>query len=223
MRRILLTLTSTTLTGLVLTVLSPTAQAAAPSAQDQTFMQASAQTNLAEIAIGKIALSRAKIDSTIMLANKTISDHQLAQSKLETVSKQTGVALPSAPNATQQAQAAQLQSVAQSAFDLTYDQIQVSGHQLALSQTDTEISSGSDATVKAYAQQTRPVIAMHLSMAQANVAALTGTPGVPAGTGGSAATRSGSLRWLTLSGMGVAALLAAGLVLLRTRRLIRSS
>jgi putative membrane protein len=223
MRRILFTFTAATLTGLILAAMAPTAQAAAPSAQDQTFMKASAQTNLAEITIGKIALSRAQLADTIALANKTISDHQLAQSQLETVSKQNGVALPTAPNATQQAQAAQLQSVPASSFDLTYDQIQVSGHQLALSQTDTEISSGSDASVKAYAQQTRPVIAMHLSMAQANVAALTGTPGVPAGTGGTAATQSGSVRWLTLSGIGAAALIAGGLLLLRTRRLVRGS
>jgi putative membrane protein len=184
-----------------------TASAAAPSSQDTTFMAATAQTDLAEITIGQIALNRSTNTTIRDLANKTISDHQTAQGKLEALAKTLDVTLPTTPNATQQSQAAQLRAVAASSFDVTYAQIQVSGHELAVASTKQEISAGSDPSVVALANTLLPIITGHLTMSQQALAAVGGTPvQVPAGSGGLAATSS-STPWISI------ALLTLGVIL----------
>ena len=198
---------------------APAASAAAPSAQDKTFMGAAAQTNLAEITLGGIVKPKTSNDQTIEVANKTVSDHTTAQSQLTALAKQKGVTLPSAPNATQQAGAAKVSAADASTVDLTYGQVQVQGHQAALADIDKELSSGSDADTKAFATAQRPIVAMHLQMAQSLVAATSGTPsGVPAGTGGQAAAQQDATPWLTTTLWIAGGLLVVLVLAIATRR-----
>jgi putative membrane protein len=193
---------------------------AAPSTQDTTFLADNEQTNIAEQSIGALAEQRGQDSGTKSLAQMTSSDHKVAQGKVTAVAKALAVTLPTAPNPTQLAQAAQLKSVSASAFDLTYAQIQVSGHELAVANTQKEISAGSDSSAIAYAKSYLPVAQMHLQMAQAEVAALGGSPtGVPAGTGGMAATGSADrLGWELGIGAGAVILAVGAGVLVRSRR-----
>jgi putative membrane protein len=171
-------------------LLAPSA-VAAPTAQDVTFLKGNEQTNLAEITIGKIALQRATTSTARSVATMTISDHTKAMAKVKALAAAEHVTLPTLPNALQQSQAATLKTVAASKFDLTYLQIQVAGHNLSIAATNTEISGGSDAKTVTYARFYLPVATMHLKMAREGVTTLGGDPnGVPAGTGGFAATTS---------------------------------
>ncbi|MCW2525964.1 MAG: hypothetical protein JWM76_824 [Pseudonocardiales bacterium] len=208
-------------TAITALVLAPAGEAA-PSAQDSAFMMSNEQVNLAEIAIGNLALQRATSNSARALATMTISDHQAAQTKLMALAASENVTLPTAPNAQQQAQAATLTSVSAASFDLTYLQIQVSGHQTSIAATNTEIASGTDAAVVTYAKGYLPVAQMHLTMAQTGVVALGGaTPtAVPAGNGGQAATTSATTERTAWIGAAVGLLLVigAGYGLLRRRR-----
>lgn len=182
---------ATVIGGALVTVPTISASArVAPTAQDRSFAAASAQTNLAEITIGKIALRRSQSNAVTALAHKTMSDHRSAQTKLTAAAKSAGITLPTAPNATQQAQATQLKQVASGSFDATYLRIQVAGHQLAVAATKKEIGSGSGNAIVSYAKQTLPVITGHLQMAQHDLNALGGPGRVPAGNGGQAATSS---------------------------------
>lgn len=184
-------------------------------------MKSNEQVNLAEITIGKLALQRAKSAAARSLATKTISDHEAAKTKLTALAATEHVTLPSAPNATQQSQAATLKSVSAGKFDLTYLQIQVAGHNLSIAATNTEISTGSDAPTVAYAKYYLPVATMHLKMARDAIATLGGEPtGVPAGTGGHAATTSATTirdAW-TGGAAGILLALLGGFGLLRRRR-----
>jgi putative membrane protein len=187
------------------------ASAAAPAAADSTFMHDNAQTNLAEITIGKIAESRAESADTKALAEKTMTDHEAALTKLKAVAKSVGFTLPDAPNAAQQADAAKLTSVSQDQFDLTYAQVQVAGHQLSIAGTKTELATGTSTEVKNYAAGYLPVAQMHLVMAQDLLTTLGGaTPtAVPAGSGGAGATTATSTRLLQLA-LGVLGLMLFG-------------
>ncbi len=198
----------------------PAAAADSPSGQDKAFMAKNAQTDLAEIAIGQIATSRSSNSQTLALANKTVSDHQAALTKLKSVAQSADVTLPTAPNPQQQADAQKLKTVAADAFDLTYAQVQVAGHNLSIGDTKTELSSGSDLTVTDYANGYLPVAQMHLSMAEDLLSSLGGNPGsVPAGTGGLAAATSSStvLEQVGIGVVGVA-LLGGAVVMIRRRR-----
>jgi putative membrane protein len=194
------------------------ARAASASAQDVTWAQATAQTDYAEIAIGQLAEQRAQHSDTKMMAQVTISDHTKNLSELKSVASQTGISLPTAPNATQQAQAAQLKSVASSQFDATYDAIQVKGHELSIGQTQTELADGTSTAVKANAQAYLPVAEKHLQMAESDYTALGGSvSAVSAGTGGLAATNSDDVPWIAVGAAGALLLAGTGAFGLRRR------
>ena len=195
------------------------ARTAAAAAEDTSWAQATAQTDLAEITIGQIAQQRALHSDTKMMAQVTISDHTKALASLKTVASQAGITLPTAPSATQQAQAAQLKSVASSAFDATYDAIQIKGHELSISQTQTELADGSNAAIKANAQSYLPVAEKHLQMAESDYEALGGSvSSVNAGTGGLAATRpANDAPWIAAGAAGALLLAGTGAFGLRRR------
>jgi putative membrane protein len=199
------------------------AGAAAPNDQDSSYITSNAQTNLAEIAIGELALERAQNESTRELAQMTLTDHQAALAKLQAVADQLGVTLPDAPNTEQQSNAATLKSVSTAAFDATYAQIQVAGHQRSISGTNAEIAGGADPAVVEYAKGYLPVATHHLQMAQEVVAEVGGAPtAVPAGSAGLAAATSSTTVLaqvlLGAAGLGVLILGMAGLLRRRSLR-----
>lgn len=204
---------------LVFSAAAPAMGAAAPSDQDVTFASGNAETSLAEITIAGIALERSDDAQTRELATMTKSDHTAALKKLTAVAEQAGITLPDEPSAAQKADAATLRSVPAAEFDGTYAQIQVAGHQKSVASTNTEISSGQDTTVVAYAQGYLPTASMHLQMAQDLMATLGVTPtAAPAGDGGlAAAATTGSSIPTVVVVLAIALLVLGGVVLLRRR------
>src|ERR1700727_1044280 len=198
------------------------ARAATASAQDTSWAQGTAQTDLAEIAIGQLAQQRASHSATKMMAQVTISDHTKALASLKSVASQEGITLPSAPGATQQPQAAKLKTVASSQFDATYDSTQIQGHELSISATRTELASGSSTAVMNNASAYLPVAEKHLQMAESDYTALGGSvssvPGMNAGTGDLAAIQpADNAPWLAAGAVGAVLLVGTGTFALRRR------
>jgi len=206
-----------------LTVSASSVAVAAPSSQDTNYITSNGQTSLAEITIGELALERAQNDATRELAQMTLTDHQAALAKLQTVAAQLGVPIPTEPSPDQKKDAETLKSVDDASFDLTYAQIQVAGHQKSIAGTNQEISAGSDPAVINYAKDYLPVATMHLEMAQDALAELGGTPSsVPAGSGGLAAATPGTtVGWQALLGFIGLLAIVSGLLILRRRQSIR--
>jgi putative membrane protein len=207
----------------VLTVSGASGAVAAPSQQDTDYITSNGQTSLAEISIGELALHRAQNDAIRELAQMTLTDHQAALAKLQTVAAALGVPVPTEPSPDQKKDAETLQAVDDAAFDLTYAQIQVAGHQKSIAGTNQEISTGSDPAVINYANDYLPVATMHLEMAQDALAELGGTPSVvPAGSGGLAASTPGvAVGWQALLGLVGLLAIVSGLLILRRRQSIR--
>lgn len=222
LRRIVVGAAALTVSGAV-SVSGAGVAVAAPNAQDSAYVTTNGQTSLAEITIGQIALQRAQNTATRELAQMTLSDHQAALAKLQTVASQLGVAVPTEPNADQKKDAATLQAVDAATFDATYAQIQVAGHQKSIAGTNTEISTGSDPVLIDYATNYLPVATMHLKMAQDALATVGGTPvAVPAGTGGLAAsTPASTVGWQAALGFAGVLLLFGGFAILRRRQSLR--
>lgn len=109
------------------------------------------------------------------------------------VATNLNVTLPSTPNAEQPAAAAKLKSMEASTFDVTYDQIQVQGHQASIAVTNSELSAGSDQTVKDHAQFYLPVANMHLVMAPQTGAGIAGAGLVAHGAAGAVRRRKTAL------------------------------
>jgi putative membrane protein len=204
---------------------APTARLAS-SAQDQAFVTSNAQSNLAEIALGKLGEARGGDAGTKQLAEVTLSDHEKLETSLAGYAKTAGLTMPTAPNAMQQQTAATLMATPASAFDGAYAKAEVMGHQLAIATAKTEATAGSDTTIKAYATSYIPIATMHLQMAEAEVAALAGVSptSVSAGTGGLAQTDvGGSDYWIVGVVAGAALVGTASGVEFRRRRAASAS
>lgn len=203
-----------------ITVTGASVAVAAPSSQDTSYITSNGQTSLAEITIGELALQRAHSEATRELAQMTLTDHQAALAKLQTVAAQLGVPVPTEPSPDQKKDAETLKAVDDAAFDVTYAQIQVAGHQKSIAGTNQEITAGSEPVVIAYATDYLPVATMHLQMAQDALAELGGVPSaVPAGSGGLAATTTSStVGWQALLGFVGLLAIVGGLLILRRRQ-----
>jgi putative membrane protein len=137
-----------------------------PSAQDVTWMKTNAQTDLAEIALGKLAMAKSHNTDLLMVAKVTLDNHEAALAKLKVVARKEGVALPAEPNAEQRATAAKLKTFPVTRFNLNWDTNEILGHKLSIKQTDAEISKGSAGAVTGFAKYYLPVAKMHLAMAE---------------------------------------------------------
>ncbi|GAB2604430.1 membrane protein [Paractinoplanes abujensis] len=201
--------------------LSGTAALAAPSDQDATYLKAAHQSNLAEIAGGKIAQQKGTTEQVKNLGARFIADHTKLDAALRQTAEGLGVDLPSAPNSEQQALAERYQAASGDDFDALYVSTQMDAHMKAMSLGRTEIADGSDARAKKVAQDAAPVIASHHDALNAAARAVGVPSGVDSGTGGTADNGGLSTAAIGLIGIGALLVVAAGLLLVR-RRTVRA-
>ena len=203
--------------GLALTAagVAGASSTAAPNAQDRAFLVAAHQSNLAEIAAGQAAQQKATTQVVREHGQLFIRDHTRLDANVRQVAQQLGVELPNAPSEVQRASLANVVAKSGAEFDKAWLQQQLASHRATLTGGNKELADGQDATVKALATASAPVVKMHLSMLEQ----ATGTPSsVDAGTGGQAADGSGGINtgWVLL-GLGLVAA-AGSLSLVRPRR-----
>jgi putative membrane protein len=136
-----------------------------PSAQDVTWLKANAQTDLAEITLGQLALAKSRNGNVRMVATMTLHDHTIVLAQVRALAKKEGVKLPGAPSPAQQKQAALLKSLSGQKFNVTWDQVQILGHKQSIAQTNAEIAKGSNQAVVRYAGGYLHTARGHLVMA----------------------------------------------------------
>jgi putative membrane protein len=139
---------------------------AKPSAQDVAWMQSNAQGDLAEIAIGKLAMAKSHDADLLKVARVTMQNHATVLARLKVLARNEDVKLPAAPSASQQKDAKELESLSGAKFNLAWDNIQIAGHKQSIAQTETQISKGSAPAVISFAKYYLPIAKMHLSMVQ---------------------------------------------------------
>ena len=196
--------------ALVLLVAPVTAQAQEQvSEQDQAFLVAAHQSNLAEIASGQAAVDQASTELVRAQGQMLITDHTALDADLQQVASQYGVELPGEPTPEQQAQLADVVAMEGAEFDQAWTTLQIAAHEAALALGETEIAGGTNPDVIALAEAAAPVIQRHLTMLETGEAPA--PDGVHAGTGGPASHDGdrGMLAGL-LAGLGVLALIASG-------------
>jgi putative membrane protein len=197
-------------------LLVPGTASAAPSGQDTTYLKAAHQSNLAEIAGGKLAEQKADSQQVKDLGARFVTDHTKLDAALKQTASSLGVSLPSAPNTQQQALAARYKAASGRQFDTLFISTQMDAHMAAMKLGQTEIANGSDATVKKAAQNAAPVIASHHRALEAAARDLGVPSSINTGTGGLAAhdgTGTVATGLITLG-----ALLTVGAALLLRRR-----
>jgi putative membrane protein len=157
-----------------LSLAAPATASALPAdfPEDRSFLTNAAQSNLAEIATGRLALRESENSTVRSYARRMITDHTAAQRKLRAIANALDTSVPSRPSPQQRRDAARLASLEGSAFDRKYLTRQIVSHRQTLGICLLELDSGRVGDLRAYASATAPVVRMHLGMAKTARAAL---------------------------------------------------
>ena len=197
-----------------------TAASAAPSDQDTAYLRAAHQSNLTEIAGGRLAQQKGASQEVKDLGARFVADHTKLDATLTDTAESLGVDLPSEPNQEQQALAARYQAASGDDFDALFVSTQMDAHMKAMALGRTEIADGSDAQAKKVAQNAAPVVEAHHDLLDAAASELGVPSTVDTGTGGTADRGGISTGAASLAALGLL-LLVAGAMLLR-RRTVRA-
>jgi predicted outer membrane protein len=131
------------------------------SAQDIQYLQQAHQTNLAEIAAGRLAQQKGNSQTVRNLGGKFVTDYTNLDHALVPVAQSLNVSLPSTPNSAQLAVHNQLKAQSGTQFDNLFVTSQFAGNTQALRAGRTEIASGSNPKVVTLARDSQPVIESH--------------------------------------------------------------
>lgn len=163
---------------LAVVLLIPIASHAAPpksSSQDDSWLVAAHQTNLAEIQSGKLAAQSGHADAIRNAGRMLAKDHAMLDARLRPVAKQLGVKLPSQPNLAQRNQMKSWRGLTGVTFDRTWAHDEADDHVLAIEVTEREIQHGSLPQVKQLAKAALPILKKHLRALHAAATQLTGS------------------------------------------------
>lgn len=194
-----------------------TAAQAAPSDQDAAYLKAAHQSNLAEIAGGRIAQQKGQSRQVKDLGARFVADHTRLDAAVRQTASALDVDLPSAPNAEQQAIAARYRAASGDDFDALFVSTQMDAHMKAMNLGRTEIAQGGDAQAKKVAQDAAPVIASHHGALEEAGRSLGVPDTISSGTGGQAAHSAFTAPVIGLLAAGVLLLFAAAGLLWRRR------
>jgi putative membrane protein len=118
--------------------------------------------NLQEISSGKLAAQKATNPKVKAFGNRMVTDHGKAETQLLALANKKGYNLPA--NATSGVvEDPMLVKATDGKFDKLYVHMMVPGHRSAVGLFQRYAIAGKDPDIKAFAQQTLPVIKSHLA------------------------------------------------------------
>lgn len=129
---------------------------------DTAFANKAAVGGMAEVALGKLALSKSSNAQVKDFANMMVMDHGKANDELKGIAQKKNMTLPAGLDAEHQAKSDSLSKLSGADFDKAYVAAMVEGHQKTLALMQAEASGGQDADLKAFAGKTAPVVQHHL-------------------------------------------------------------
>jgi putative membrane protein len=134
----------------------------AVTSDDAKFATAAANGGMAEVALGKLALTKTSNANIKDFATMMVTDHSKANDELMSIAKTKNITLPAAVDSTHQKKMDDLTKLNGKDFDKAYVDAMVDGHKKTLSLMQDEAKDGKDADLKAFAAKTAPTVQMHL-------------------------------------------------------------
>ncbi|MCC2957779.1 DUF4142 domain-containing protein [Massilia sp. IC2-477] len=151
---------------------------------DRTALTDMAQANMAEIATGKLALSKAANPEIKAYAQRMVDEHTKALAEVQALAQAKGVELPKELTVKHKAKGTMLEALSGDIFDRTY--MKQSGrrdHRTTHEKLRDGMDKIKDPDIKALAMKMRPVVEQHLLAADELIARTarnaTGTAGTP--------------------------------------------
>ena len=136
------------------------------STTDANFINTVGAGGHAEVQFGQLAQTQATRSDVRAFAAQMVADHTAAGNELATLAQQKEMTPPAEMDLNHKAKYDQLSKTAGSEFDRVYIEGQVEDHTAVVAAFQNEITNGSDADLKAFAQKHLPTIQHHLDMAR---------------------------------------------------------
>jgi len=140
--------------------------AAESSSMDQMFIRKAMQDGMAEVQLGQLTLQKSSNDQVKQFAQRMIDDHTKLNDQMKPLAQQLAVDVPAQVSKKDRTTMAKLQELSGPAYDQAYIKDMVKDHKQALSDFQSEASSGKEQAVKNAASDGSRVINQHLQMAQ---------------------------------------------------------
>ena len=126
------------------------------------FLVKAANGGMAEVKLAQLAKEKAKDSAVQHFADMMIADHGAANEKVKAFAAERNVTLPAEPGADEQKKEADLSKKSGKDFDKDYVNTMVKGHEETLDLFKKASAKVTDAPVKAFIDNTIPVIEHHL-------------------------------------------------------------
>jgi putative membrane protein len=133
---------------------------------EASAMKQVAQSNLNEIAAGKVAASKAQSPDVKSFGQKMVDDHTQMLKDLQALAKQKGVVLPEGAAAKDMAQMKLMERKSGAEFDREYMEHMVKDHEKDLKDLESIAGKAKDADFRAALQKATPKVREHLAQAQ---------------------------------------------------------
>jgi putative membrane protein len=144
-----------------------TEKAPAPdSITSSSFVNDAAQTGLAEVELGKVALQKSQDPQVRSFAERMVKDHGKANEELGTLAKGKNVQVPAQLDAKHRSMVDMLKAQSGAAFEADYAKHMAEGHAKAVALFESASKSKSlDHELAAFAQKTLPTLEEHKRLA----------------------------------------------------------
>ncbi len=136
------------------------------STTDANFINTVGAGGHAEVAFGRLAEGRATRTEVRAFAAQMVSDHTAAGNELSALAQRKEMTPPAEMDLAHQTKYDQVEDIYGREFDRVYIEGQVEAHTATVNAFQDEITNGTDADVKAFAQKHLPTIQHHLEMAR---------------------------------------------------------
>jgi putative membrane protein len=136
------------------------------STTDANFINTVGAGGIAEVKFGQLAQTQATRTNVRAFAAQMVTDHTAAGDELAALAQQKQMTPPDDMDLNHKAKYDQLSKISGTEFDRVYIQGQVDDHTAVVNAFQNEITSGTDADVKAFAQKHLATIQHHLEMAR---------------------------------------------------------
>ena len=134
----------------------------AVNSADAKFATTAAVGGMAEVALGKLALTKTSNADIKNFANMMITDHGQANAELMSIASAKNITLPTEPDSAHLKKADELSKLSGTKFDKAYVDAMIDGHKKTLDLMNNEAKNGSDSSLKAFAAKVAPTVQKHL-------------------------------------------------------------
>ena len=131
---------------------------------DRKFAMMVAQTDIAEIQVGNMALQKSSSDQVKKIAQQLVDDHTKTSDAMKQIASTKGMTLPTETDPKHKALAAKLGGESGDPFDKDFLAANSTDHHKVVAAFQKEANSGADPDIKGFATQFLPAIQAHTQM-----------------------------------------------------------